>query len=94
MSAIIIPLMICVVIFVCIFPLLILFIIAFLAFVKNLIKSYMQNSTYQEQLIEKQSKTSEEEKQTKDDSIEDSEADGLMLFDDPLFPEEFDEDEE
>lgn len=31
------------------------------------------------------------ENQEQDDSIEASEADGLILFDDPLFPEEFDD---
>jgi hypothetical protein len=34
----------------------------------------------------------ETDKQLKEDSKEDSQADGLLLFDDPLFPEEFDDD--
>jgi hypothetical protein len=29
----------------------------------------------------------------REDSIEDSQGDGLMLFDDPLFPEELDDDD-
>jgi hypothetical protein len=34
----------------------------------------------------------ENDKQLLEDSREDSQADGLLLFDDPLFPEEFDYD--
>ena len=41
----------------------------------------------------KNSYNEESDKQLIGDSREDSQADGLMLFDDPLFPEEFDEDE-
>lgn len=44
------------------------------------------NSTNQES----SSSTNETEK----DSIEDSEGDGLMLFDNPMFPPEFDDDED
>jgi hypothetical protein len=36
----------------------------------------------------------ESDKQLRQDSIEDSNGDGLVLFDDPLFPEEFDEDDD
>jgi len=80
--------MICLVVFIVILPFDILFLIAFVAFVKSIFKPHKQDSTYHAQI------PSEERKQTTDDSIEDSEADGLMLFDDPLFPEEFYEDEE
>jgi len=37
---------------------------------------------------------SKEDKQVKDNIIEDSNGDDLVLFDDPIFPEEFDNDDE
>ncbi len=36
----------------------------------------------------------ESDREIEENSIEDSQGDGLVLFDDPLFPEEFDEDED
>jgi len=38
------------------------------------------------------SNNEETDKQLSEDSREDSNGDGLVLFDDPLFPEEFDDD--
>ena len=40
----------------------------------------------------KNSYSEETDKQIIEDSKGDSQADGLLLFDDPLFPEEFDDD--
>jgi flagellar biosynthesis component FlhA len=41
-----------------------------------------------------QPSTDRTEKELEKDSVEDSEGDGLMLFDDPLFPPEFDDEDD
>ena len=38
--------------------------------------------------------TKDSDKEIEEDSLEDSNGDGLMLFDDPMFPPEFDDEEE
>jgi hypothetical protein len=44
--------------------------------------------------INQEPQTNWTEDELEKDSAEDSEGDGLMLFDDPLFPPEFDEDDD
>lgn len=52
-------------------------------FFYSLFTAGQTNDTYSE----------ENSNQLRKESIEDSQGDGLLLFDDPLFPEELDEDE-
>ena len=57
--------------------------------IKRLKSEQQSNSqTYQEP------PTNRTDNELEKDSIEDSEGDGLMLFDDPLFPPEFNDEEE
>jgi hypothetical protein len=44
--------------------------------------------------ITKEPEVVQENEQDKEDSREDSEGDGLMLFDDPMFPPEFDDEDD
>jgi|GEM_PF-3771445 hypothetical protein len=53
-------------------------------FFQSLFTVRQSNSTYNE----------ENNKHLREDSREDSQGDGLMLFDDPLFPEESDDEED
>jgi hypothetical protein len=71
----------------------IFFLISFLVFIilvgvkffHNLVTIGQSNNSYSEE---------ETDKQLREDSNEDSQGDGLVLFDDPLFPEERDNDDE
>lgn len=68
---------------ICILILIMLVGVTFLYRLFNLKTPKVTNSYYEK----------ENDNQLEQDSKEDSQADGLLLFDDPLFPEEFDDDE-
>lgn len=54
----------------------------------------MPSGNQAEQKIVESSSNSKEERQIEKDTQEDSEGDGLMLFDNPMFPPEFDDEDD
>ena len=68
-------------------------VIAGIAFLRALFKS-SSPSTNQTQSRTEEHSSSRQRGQIAEDIREDSEGDGLMLFDDPMFPPEFDDEED
>jgi hypothetical protein len=65
-----------------------------IAFLRAIFGINKTSETYPSADTTKKLPNREEDDQVEKDSREDSEGDGLMLFDDPMFPPEFDEDDD
>ena len=65
-----------------------------IALIRAIFGVKMPSGNQAEQKIVESSSNSKEERQIEKDTQEDSEGDGLMLFDNPMFPPEFDDEDD
>lgn len=73
---------------------LVIMILIGIAFLRALFGVHPATGTQASSRVTEEIPSQKEEDETEKDIREDSEGDGLMLFDDPMFPPEFDDEED